>query len=123
MKLLDRKQTKSRGAMAVGMGFAGLVISITMSLPTKSWAFEPGQRWSCITDQGEQAFLAVLDVQGEAVSFSWGVMNQADDTLSSLCNKRDELSIQEMGEFCKLLGNDFSAGHVKLSESCQAKGH
>jgi len=105
----------------VGLVVVGLITGIAVSLPTKSLAFEPGQRWSCVTDQGEQAFLAVLDVEGEAVSFSWGVMNEEDNSLTSLCNKRDELSVQEMGEFCKLLGTGFSAGHVKLDEACEAK--
>jgi len=112
----------SSRSYAVGLALVALSIGVAVNIPSTSYAFEPGQRWSCITDQGEQAFLAVLDVQGEAVSFSWGVMKN-DSTLNSLCNKRDELSVQEMGEFCKLLGNDFSAGHVKLNEECAAKAN
>ena len=122
MRFFDRQQGSNGRTYVIGLGLVGLLAAAAIILPTKSSAFEAGQRWSCVTDQGEQAFLAVLDVEGEAVSFSWGVM-KADNTLNSLCNKRDNLSVEEMGEFCKLLGNDFSAGHVKLDETCDAKGH
>lgn len=121
MSFFDRVQGLKGRAYLAALGFVGLgLIGIAAILPSTSFAFEPGQRWSCVTDQGEKAFLAVLDVKGEAVSFSWGVLKD-DNTLNSLCNKRDELSVEEMGEFCQLLGSDFSAGHVRLDESCSAK--
>ena len=122
MKFFDKLKSQNGRAYVIGLGLVGLVTGVAVNLPTTSFAFEPGQRWSCVTDQGEQAFLAVLDVNGEAVSFSWGVV-KADNSLNSLCNKRDQLSVEEMGEFCQLLGTDFSEGHVRLDESCAAKAN
>lgn len=122
LKFFDKLKSQSGRAYVIGLGLVGLVTGVAVNLPTTSFAFEPGQRWSCVTDQGEQAFLAVLDVNGEAVSFSWGVV-KADNSLNSLCNKRDQLSVEEMGEFCQLLGTDFSEGHVRLDESCAAKAN
>ena len=122
LKYFKKLKTLGSRTYAIGLGFVGLIIGVAVNIPTTSFAFEPGQRWSCVTDQGEQAFLAVLDVNGEAVSFSWGVV-KSDNSLNSLCNKRDELSVEEMGEFCQLLGTDFSEGHVRLDESCAAKGN
>ena len=122
LKFFDKLKSQNGRAYVIGLGLVGLVTGVAVNLPTTSFAFEPGQRWSCVTDQGEQAFLAVLDVNGEAVSFSWGVV-KADNSLNSLCNKRDQLSVEEMGEFCQLLGTDFSEGHVRLDESCAAKAN
>lgn len=110
-----RALTKRGSILAAGlvgaMGFLGI------SLSTTSFAFEAGQRWSCVTDQGEQAFLAVQNVEGEAISFSWGVM-RSDGEFSTLCNKRDALSYEEMSEFCELVTSDLSSGHAQLATAC-----
>ena len=97
--------------------FATLVIFQTNT----AFGFEAGQRWSCVTDQGADAFLDVHNVEGDAVSFSWGVMNPDTNKLTSLCNKRDALSLQEMGEFCRVLGDEFSEGHVMLRKGCRTE--
>lgn len=83
--------------------------------------FKPGQRWTCMTDQGADAFLTVLGVDGDAVSFSWGLIDPDTDNLTSLCNKRDALSIIELVEFCRLIGDEASEGHDRLRTSCANK--
>jgi len=95
-----------------------LLVGIVATAPTVSNAFEAGQRWSCVTDQGANAFMAVIDVKGDAVTFSWGAIDTNDGSLMSLCNKRDALSLREMKSFCRLLGKGVSDGHDRLSKAC-----
>lgn len=87
---------------------------------TPAWAmeFEAGQRWSCVTDQGADAYMSVSKVVGKDVSFSWGVLNPDSQELFKLCNLRDVLSADEMSSFCRLLGDEFSEGHVLLQKGC-----
>jgi len=47
--------------------------TVLFSASTMAADFQPGQRWSCITDQGAEAFLDVHSIAGGDVSFSWGV--------------------------------------------------
>lgn len=98
---------------------ATFIAGLTPIAPVR--AFEAGQRWSCVTDQGADAFLDVRAVEGEAVSFDWGVLDPETHKLDSLCRKRAALSLKEMSEFCKLLGDEFSDGHVLLSKACAAE--
>lgn len=94
---------------------AAFVASVTTG---SALAFEAGQRWSCVTDQGADAFLEVHDVDGESVSFSWGVLNPETNEFDRLCHKRDRLTVAEMSEFCRVLGDEFSEGHVMLHDGC-----
>lgn len=107
-------------ATALGLGLvAGNVIAAAPGFG--ALAFEAGQRWSCVTDQGADAYLEISSIEGNSVSFSWGVLNPDTNELDRLCNKRDELSVKEMKEFCRVLGEEFSEGHVLLREGCAAE--
>ena len=97
-----------------------LIASLVAVNSSAAFGFEAGQRWSCVTDQGADAYLDVHEVEGDAVSFSWGWMDSETNEMTSLCNKRDALSEQEMVEFCRLLGDEFSEGHVMLRRGCRA---
>jgi len=111
MSLRKSHQQKLFTALAV----AGVLASVSAFAAD----FKPGQRWSCITDQGAEAFLDVHGVEGGDVSFSWGVLDPANNELTSLCNKNEELSADEMAEFCRVLGDEFSEGHVLLQKGCE----
>jgi len=109
-KFIDKR------ARIVAAGCAVILVGVGLTGITKSHAFEAGQRWTCLTDQGEHAFLAVSKVEGEAVSFSWGTLKD-DQSLSVLCNKRDQLSLQEIRQFCELLGREYSASDEPVERS------
>ena len=98
---------------------AGLALAL-VAAPADAAQFAAGQRWTCVTDQGREAYLAILAVEGRAVTFSWGVRDPSRPDLDRLCVKRDALSVEEMSDFCRLLGGEYSAGHEALSRGCAA---
>ena len=81
--------------------------------------FKQGQRWSCITDQGAKSFVDIHRVEGKDVSFSWGVLDPTNNEFVTLCDQSDALSADEMIEFCQVLGDEFSNGHVLLQKGCE----
>jgi len=83
-----------------------------------SVAFEAEQRWACITDQGAKAYLAIHGVEDDQVIFSWAVSGADGGEIYTLCKQRDALSESEIGEFCRLLGDEVSRGHARLHENC-----
>lgn len=105
-------------------GVKRIVFSIAClaALPAFAADFERGQRWSCVTDQGAEAYLAIHAVDDDKVLFSWGVLQSEDAAFDRLCNKRAALSFEEIGEFCRLLGDEASEGHVRLREGCSEEG-
>jgi len=104
------------------LALAFMAAFVAGTVPTvAALAFEPGQRWSCVTDQGADAFMQVHAIEGESVSFSWGVIDSDTNALDRLCNKRERLSVEEMSDFCRLLGEEFSEGHVMLQKGCAAE--
>ncbi len=58
-------------------------------------------------------------VEGGDVSFSWGVLDPENNELTTICNQSDGLSADEMIEFCRVLGEEFSNGHVLLQKGCE----
>jgi len=94
--------------------FSALVITDASAI-----GFERGQRWICTTDQGADAFLSVSEVNGDAVSFSWGLIDSNTNAMTTLCNKRDSLSIIELVEFCRLIDTENSEGHERLRKACR----
>ncbi len=91
----------------------------SFAAPVAAMDFESGQRWSCVTDQGAEAYMSVHDVVGKDVSFSWGVLDPDSQEMFSLCDLNDAISADEMSEFCRLLGDEFSDGHVLLQKGCE----
>ena len=63
----------------------------------------------------------VNGVEGDAITFSWGVTLTESGDLNTLCNKRDALSITELVEFCKLDSGRGSKGHDQLRQACNQK--
>jgi hypothetical protein len=84
-------------------------------------AFERGQRWSCVTDQGDPAFLEIHDFKDGTVNYSWGRVDSATTAILTLCKVRDRLVLGEIKDFCRLLGTERSAGHDRLSAACREK--
>ncbi len=94
-------------------------IGILTSATAFAVNFEQGQRWSCITDQGAKSFVDIHRVEGKDVSFSWGVLYPTNNEFVTLCDQSEALSADEMIEFCQVLGDEFSNGHVLLQRGCE----
>lgn len=85
-------------------------------------AFAPGQRWTCVTDMGAEAYMSIASVSGSSVTFSYGVRDTGSAAIERLCNVSDVLDYNETLEFCRLLLSDeFSDGHIQLNADCAAE--
>lgn len=91
---------------------------LLFSAPSLAADFASGQRWSCVTDQGADAYMSVHQVVGKDITYSWGVLDPDSKGVFTLCNQKGALSADEMSEFCRLLGEEFSEGHVLLQKGC-----
>ena len=98
-----------------------MLAAALVALPQTALAFESGQRWSCVTDQGAAAFLAVHGVDSDRIAYSWGRANPGSNQLMTLCDVRDRLELSEIQEFCQLLGDEPSPGHDALRAACRDK--